>query len=101
MHILHVHIKIKPERIDDFIAATIENASASLREPGCVRFDLIQEAADPANFVLVEIYRDQASHAAHRESPHYNVWAERTADMFAEPRSRTVYRNVYPADNAF
>jgi (4S)-4-hydroxy-5-phosphonooxypentane-2,3-dione isomerase len=101
MHILHVYIKIKPERIDDFIAATIENASASLREPGCVRFDLIQDAADPANFVLVEIYRDQASHAAHRESPHYNVWAERAADMFAEPRSRTIYRNVYPADNAF
>ncbi len=101
MHILHVHLKVKPERIDDFIAATIENAAASLQEPGCVRFDVIQETADPAHFELVEIYRDQASHAAHRESPHYNVWAERAADMFAEPRSRTIYRNVYPDDAAF
>jgi quinol monooxygenase YgiN len=101
MHILHVHLKVKPERIGDFIAATIENAAASLKEPGCVRFDVIQETADPAHFELLEIYRDQAGHAAHRESPHYNAWAERAADMLAEPRSRTIYRNVYPGDDAF
>jgi (4S)-4-hydroxy-5-phosphonooxypentane-2,3-dione isomerase len=101
MHILHIHLKVKPERIDDFIAVTIENAAASLKEPGCVRFDVIQEAEDPARFALVEIYRDQATHAAHRETPHYNAWAERALDMLAEPRSRTIYRNVYPGDNAF
>jgi (4S)-4-hydroxy-5-phosphonooxypentane-2,3-dione isomerase len=101
MHILHIHLKVKPERIDDFIAVTIENAAASLKEPGCVRFDVIQEAADPARFALVEIYRDQAMHAAHRETPHYNAWAERALDMLAEPRSRTIYRNVYPDDIAF
>ena len=101
MHILHVHLKVKPERIGDFIAATTENAAASLKEPGCVRFDVIQETADPAHFELLEIYRDQAGHAAHRESPHYNAWAERAADMLAEPRSRTIYRNVYPGDDAF
>jgi (4S)-4-hydroxy-5-phosphonooxypentane-2,3-dione isomerase len=101
MHILHVHLKVKPERIDDFIAATIENAKASLQEPGCVRFDVIQEAEDPARFALVEIYRDQATHAAHRETLHYKAWAERALDMLAEPRSRTIYRNVYPGDAAF
>jgi (4S)-4-hydroxy-5-phosphonooxypentane-2,3-dione isomerase len=58
MHILHVHLKVKPERIDDFIQATIENATRSRQEPGCVRFDVIQEAADPTRFALVEIYRD-------------------------------------------
>ena len=101
MHILQVHIKVKPERIDDFIQATIANAASSLQEAGCVRFDLIQEAAEPSHFELIEVYRDPTSHAAHRETPHYNLWAERTADMFAEPRSRTVYRNVYPHDDAF
>ena len=101
MHILHVHLKVKRERIDDFIAVTIENAAASLKEPGCVRFDVIQETADPVHFELLEIYRDQAGHAAHRESPHYNAWAERAADMLAEPRSRTIYRNVYPGDDGY
>jgi (4S)-4-hydroxy-5-phosphonooxypentane-2,3-dione isomerase len=101
MHILHIHLKVKPEHIDDFIAVTIENASASVQEPGCLRFDVIQETADPSHFELVEIYRDQAAHAAHRESPHYNAWAGRALDMLAEPRSRTIYRSVYPADSAF
>jgi quinol monooxygenase YgiN len=101
MHILHVHLKVKPERIAEFEAATIENAASSLQEPGCVRFDVIQDVADPAHFELVEIYRDQAGLAAHRESAHYSVWAERAPDMLAEPRSRTIYRNVYPGDDAF
>ena len=101
MHILHVQLRVKPERIDDFIAASIENAARSLQEPGCVRFDVIQEIEDPAHFEFVEIYRDQAAHAAHRESAHYKAWTERTADTLAQPRSRTFYRNVFPGDDAF
>jgi quinol monooxygenase YgiN len=101
MHILHVHMKIRPERIDKFIAATLANALNTLKEPGCVRFDLVQDTADGSHFELIEIYRDQAAHAAHRESEHYHAWAERVADDFAEPRSRTFYRNIYPDDDAF
>jgi quinol monooxygenase YgiN len=101
MYILHVHLRVKPDQIDQFIAATVENAAASLKEPGCVRFDVIQELENPTHFELVEIYRDQASHAAHRASAHYAKWAERAADMFSEPRSRTIYRSVFPAPEAF
>ncbi len=101
MHILHIHIKIKPEHIDEFIQATITNAKASLQEPGCVRFDAVQEVDNPSRIELIEIYRDQASHAAHRETPHFHVWAETVSDMFAEPRTRTLYRNVFPGDDAF
>ena len=101
MHILLVHLQIKPEFLDDFRLATIENASHSLQEPGCARFDVIQQTDDPARFVLVEVYRDAQGHAAHRETPHYRAWSERVADMLAEPRTRTIYRSVYPADAAF
>ena len=94
-------MKIKPERVEEFIAATEENAKNSLQEPGCVRFDLMQDTGEATHLELVEMYRDQAAHAAHRESAHYSVWAERVADMFAEPRSRTFYRNVLPHDDAF
>jgi autoinducer 2-degrading protein len=101
MHILHVHVHVKPEHLDAFQTATIENAGHSVQEPGCVRFDVIQQADDPTRFVLIEIYRDAESHAAHRETPHYHAWIERATDMLAEPRTRTVYRNVYPGDDAF
>jgi (4S)-4-hydroxy-5-phosphonooxypentane-2,3-dione isomerase len=80
---------------------TIDNASLSVQEPGCARFDVMQQADDPTRFVLVEIYRDAQGHAAHRESAHYRAWSERVADMLAEPRTRSIYRNLYPAGDAF
>ena len=101
MHILHVHVHVKPEHLDAFQTATIENASHSVQEPGCVRFDVIQQTDDPTRFVLVEVYRDAQGHAAHRETPHYHAWIERVPDMLAEPRTRTFYRNVHPGDDSF
>jgi len=101
MHILHVQVHVKSEFLDDFQRATIENAKHSVQEPGCARFDVIQQADDPARFVLVEIYRDAESHAAHRETPHYRAWVETVTDMLAEPCTRAIYQNVYPSDTAF
>ena len=98
MHIMHVHIRIKPEHIDAFKAATIENATNSIKEPGVARFDFIQQADDPTRFVLNEVYRSPADVESHRASAHYNAWAAKVADMFAEPRTRTFYSNVYPDD---
>jgi (4S)-4-hydroxy-5-phosphonooxypentane-2,3-dione isomerase len=98
MHIMHVHIRIKPEHIDAFKAATIENATNSIKEPGVARFDFIQQADDPSRFILNEVYHSPDDVASHRASPHYNAWAAKVADMFAEPRSRTFYSNVYPPD---
>ena len=65
------------------------------------RFDVIQDTADPSRFEFIEVYRDASGHAAHRESPHYKSWAARVEDMMAEPRSRSVCRNIHPPDDAF
>ena len=96
-HIMHVHIRIKPEHIEAFKAATIENAANSVKEPGVVRFDFIQQADDPTRFMLLEVYRDAGGVEKHRETAHYNAWAAAVADMFAEPRTRTFYTYVFPA----
>ena len=58
MLIVHVQVHLKPESGADFIAATLANARASVKEPGIARFDVIQQADDPTRFVLVEVYRD-------------------------------------------
>ena len=99
MLILLVNIHVKPEHIDAFQQATIENASNSRKEPGVVRFDFIQDTDDPAHFMLVEAYRDQDAVASHKLTAHFLAFAEKTADMFAEPRTRTLYKNVYPPDS--
>lgn len=98
MLIVHVHIYVKPDRIEDFIRASNENASRSIREPGIARFDLIQQADDPARFLLVEIYREPDAQARHRETAHYAKWRDEVADMMAEPRRSVKFRNLFPTD---
>ncbi len=98
MHVVHVHVRVKPEQVEAFRAATLENARASLQEPGIARFDVMQAVEDPTRFVLVEAYRDPEAPARHKETAHYLKWRETVAPMMAEPRSGTAYVNVFPDD---
>jgi quinol monooxygenase YgiN len=98
MLILCVYMRVKAEAVNAFREATIENARGSRREPGVARFDFIEQADDPTRFMLCEVYRDAAAQAAHKETAHYQAWSAKTADMFAEPRTRQLYRAIDPAD---
>lgn len=98
MLILHVDVHVKPDAVEAFREATVENARHSRREPGVVRFHVAQQADDPARFLLIEIYRDAAAQAAHKQTAHYQVWAARVADLLAEPRTRQTYIPVDPPE---
>ena len=67
MLIVHVFVHVKPEAVDRFLTVTRENARNSIREPGVVRFDVIQQEDDPTRFVLVEVYRSPQDPARHKE----------------------------------
>jgi (4S)-4-hydroxy-5-phosphonooxypentane-2,3-dione isomerase len=97
MLVVHVHARLRPDRVEDFLAATLVNARASLAEPGVLRFDVIQDQADPAHVVLVEVYRDADAQAAHKLTPHYAAWRDAVAEMMAEPRASEKYSTVFPA----
>src|ERR1700682_140386 len=97
MLVVHVHVRIRPERIGDFLAATVVNARASLAEPGVLRFDVIQDQADPEHVVLVAVYRDDDASAAHKLPPHHAGWRDGVAEMMAEPRSSARFSAVFPA----
>jgi quinol monooxygenase YgiN len=101
MFILIVNIHIKTEHIEGFREATIENGRNSRMEPGVARFDMVQQTDDASRFVLIEVYRTQAAIAAHKETAHYQVWLKKVDDMFAEPRTRALYTNVSPGDEAW
>jgi len=98
MLVVHVHVHVKPESVEAFKAASLENARLSVREPGIARFDVLQQAGDPTRFVLVEVYRTPAAPAAHKETAHYALWRDTVAPMMAEPRTRVKFANVFPAD---
>jgi quinol monooxygenase YgiN len=98
MLVVHVHVQVKPECVEAFKAATLENARQSVREPGIARFDVVQQSDDPTRFVLVEAYRSVEATAAHKETKHYQVWRDTVASMMAAPRTSVKFANVYPED---
>jgi autoinducer 2-degrading protein len=98
MFIVHVFVHVKPDQIEAFKAATLENARNSLQEPGIGRFDLIQQLDDNSRFVLVEVYRTPEDAGRHKETAHYKLWRDTVADMMAEPRTNIKYMNVFPDD---
>ena len=96
MLVVHVHVRIRPGQAQAFLAATLVNARASLGEPGVLRFDVLQDQADPEHVVLVEVYRDDEASAAHKLTPHYATWRDTVAEMMAEPRQSVRYSAVFP-----
>lgn len=101
MFIVHVFVHVKPDQIEAFKAATLENARNSIQEPGIARFDVIQQQDDPARLVLVEVYRTPADPAKHKETTHYQTWRDTVADMMAEPRAAIKYDNVFPGEEGW
>src|SRR5580700_11109193 len=96
MLIVHVHVRVKPKSVEEFRQATIENARASVQEPGIARFDVMQLADDATRFVLTEVYRSPEAVAAHKETAHYAKWRDAVEPMMAEPRQRAQYNAVFP-----
>ncbi len=100
MLIVHVDIHVIPELVEDFLAASRANATASLGESGILRFDVIEDLADPAHVVLVEVYEDDAAAAAHKETEHYATWRDAVAPMMAVPRTSVKFHEVFPVANS-
>lgn len=97
MHVTLVHVRVKPEVVDAFIAATRANHVASIAEPGNRRFDVLQSPDDPTRFILYEAYLSAADAAAHKETAHYLAWREAVAGMMAEARRGEAMTGLFPA----
>lgn len=81
-----VHVWVKAEHIPAFIEATLENHRYSVREDGNLRFDVLQDPADPSKFVLYEAYATEETAAAHKDTDHYKEWRDRVAEWMERPR---------------
>lgn len=101
MLIVHVFVHVKPDQVEAFRDATLENARNSVAEPGVARFDFIEQQDDPTRFVLVEVYRTSDDPARHKETAHYQKWRDTVADMMAEPRTSIKYANVFPDEQGW
>jgi len=98
MYIVHVHVHVRPEFVDDFKKATIENAQHSIKESGIARFDVLQQTDALDHFVLIEVYHKPDDSLKHKETTHYKMWREVVEPMMVEPRTRSIYVNIFPVD---
>jgi autoinducer 2-degrading protein len=96
MYLFHAYVSVAAGSEAEFAEACAVNSQASLQEPGCLRFEVLQEADDPTRFVLVEAYDSEDDLSSHKTTDHYKAWAEVTNRVQAEPRSKTVYVPLAP-----
>src|SRR6266404_4233786 len=98
-HMLAIWVKarVKPEQRKRFLEAIEVDALGSERdEPGCLRFNVLQDAQDENTYYFYEVYKDQAALEAHRAAPHYAVWRA-AADSLDGPTAATRCKPVFPA----
>jgi quinol monooxygenase YgiN len=96
-----VKVRIKPEMREKFLKAIEVDALGSERdEPGCLRFNVLQDDKDANVYYFFEVYKDQAALEAHRNTPHYAVWRG-VADVLDGPTEPTRCQTVFPAARAY
>ncbi len=93
-----VYVHVKPDVVDKFIIATIANHRGTVKEPGNIRFDFIQQADDPCRFMLYEVFESEDAMAKHRKSSHYLAWRDSVVDFMADPRQGIRYKIIEPSD---
>ena len=84
-----VKVKIKAAMRDKFLKAIEADALGSERdEPGCLRFNVLQDEKDENVYYFYEVYKDQAALEAHCKTPHYAIWRG-VADVLEGPLAAT------------
>jgi autoinducer 2-degrading protein len=98
MYVVAVTVFVKPEFVDRFIEASLDNAHNSRKEPGNVRWDFLQAEDDPTRFLLYEAYREKDDFAKHQQTEHYLRWKQAVTDWMAQPRQGVKHNSIVFGD---
>jgi autoinducer 2-degrading protein len=98
MYVVSVTVFVKPEAIQSFITATLDNARNTRKEPGNLRFDVAQGEEDRGRFLLYEAYRSKEDFTKHQQTAHYLRWKETVANWMAQPRQGVRHNSVFFGD---
>ena len=102
MYAIFVTINIKEDRVDEFVAASLGDAQGSVRdEPGCFRFDMLQDPQVLSRFYLYEVYFDQKAFEAHLEAPHFIKWKSIVSEMFEGDPTRIEMKTIFPSEQGW
>ena len=91
-----VDIHVKSAFLEEFIEATSRNQRNSVREPGNLRFDFLQDESDPCHFYLYEAYESDVAATEHKCTEHYKLWKESVEPFMDRPRVGTRTKVIEP-----
>ena len=101
MYAIFVSVKIKPDKLDQFLSVIEDDSICSVRdEPACVRFDVLQDQSDPLQYYFFEVYHDEAGFEAHTRTPHLARWREAAKECVEEQKPTIRTTTVFPRDYA-
>jgi autoinducer 2-degrading protein len=86
--------KILPEHVDDYIENMRVCAEKTNQEPGCIRYEAMQDVNDPTVMCLFQVFADEAAYQAHQEAEHHTVWIEMSGG-WRDPSARTRHELRY------
>ncbi len=98
MYVVSVTVYVKPEQVDAFIEATLDNARNTRHEPGNERFDVSQVDDEPTRFLLYEVYQSKEDFKAHQQTDHYLRWKASVADAMAQSRQGIKHNSIFFGD---
>ncbi len=76
MYVIVGFHKILPERLHEYLENVKLHARNSGSEPGCIRYEALQDEDDPNTICLHEVFEDEAAFHAHQATEHYKSWME-------------------------
>ena len=100
MIIFQFHHYIKPEFIQAYKEAILEDARASVEEEGIIRFEVFQDSEDPSHFSLLEIYKDMAAREFHLQQPYFLKFKDTVVgqEMFARKGEGDQFEILFPEE---
>lgn len=96
MEVTLVEINIHPEKVDEFLAVFHANHLGAVKEPGNLRFDVLQDESVPTRFFIYEAYQDNEAVLAHKKTAHYLKCVEALEGIMSEPRKKITFKGIYP-----
>src|SRR4051794_38247507 len=99
MYVVSVTVHVKPGFADPFVAAVLDNAKNTRREPGNIRFDVCRAEDAPTRFPLYEVSRQKDDFTKHQQTPHYARFRDAVADWMAQPRQGVKHVPLFFGDD--
>ena len=95
---MHIHVIARhfarPETVDQVRHVLLALVKPSRAEPGCLKYELLQNADDPTDFTFVETFASDEALNVHAAAPYIAGLAAKMKDLIARPAEVSKYRLI-------